>query len=122
MSIKFRSKNYYKIIITILICLLLGFLYLGNYNLIENYQDPNEALAIAIDSKEVKDSKGVKDSKEVKDVKNTKDAKHNKEYSRFNDDQTANGGYNEDEISSRALLSSQQLKNVIAGKNSKNLQ
>ena len=38
MALKFRKKNkkYYKIIITILICLLLGFLYLGNYNLREN--------------------------------------------------------------------------------------
>ena len=35
MALKFR-KNYYKIIITILICLLLGFLYLGNYNLTES--------------------------------------------------------------------------------------
>jgi hypothetical protein len=38
MALKFRNKNkkYYKIIITILICLLLGFLYLGNYNLRES--------------------------------------------------------------------------------------
>jgi len=38
MALKFRKKNnyYYKIIITILICLLLGFLYLGNYNLRES--------------------------------------------------------------------------------------
>ena len=41
MSSKFRKKNkkYYKIIITILICLLLGFLYLGNYNLRESLKN-----------------------------------------------------------------------------------
>jgi len=41
MSLKFRKKNkkYYKIIITILICLLLGFLYLGNYNLRESLKN-----------------------------------------------------------------------------------
>jgi len=41
MALKFRKKNkkYYKIIITILICLLLGFLYLGNYNLRESLKN-----------------------------------------------------------------------------------
>jgi len=41
MALKFRNKNkkYYKIIITILICLLLGFLYLGNYNLRESLKN-----------------------------------------------------------------------------------
>ena len=41
MASKFRKKNkkYYKIIITILICLLLGFLYLGNYNLRESLEN-----------------------------------------------------------------------------------
>jgi hypothetical protein len=41
MALKFRrkNKNYYKIIITILICLLLGFLYLGNYNLRERLEN-----------------------------------------------------------------------------------
>jgi len=41
MALKFRKKNkkYYKIIITILICLLLGFLYLGNYNLRESLEN-----------------------------------------------------------------------------------
>ena len=43
MALKFRNKNknkkYYKIIITILICLLLGFLYLGNYNLRESIKN-----------------------------------------------------------------------------------
>jgi len=43
MALKFRNKNkkYYKIIITILICLLLGFLYLGNYNLRESLDTNN---------------------------------------------------------------------------------
>jgi len=43
MALKFRKKNkkYYKIIITILICLLLGFLYLGNYNLRESLDTNN---------------------------------------------------------------------------------
>lgn len=43
MALKFRKKNkkYYKIIITILICLLLGFLYLGNYNLRESLENNN---------------------------------------------------------------------------------
>jgi hypothetical protein len=43
MALKFRKKNkkYYKIIITILICLLLGFLYLGNYNLREGLDTNN---------------------------------------------------------------------------------
>jgi hypothetical protein len=43
MALKFRKKNkkYYKIIITILICLLLGFLYLGNYNLRESLETNN---------------------------------------------------------------------------------
>ena len=36
MALKFRKNNYYKIIITFLICLILGFLYLGNYNLTES--------------------------------------------------------------------------------------
>jgi hypothetical protein len=36
MTLKFRKNNYYKIIITFLICLILGFLYLGNYNLTES--------------------------------------------------------------------------------------
>ena len=41
MFLKFRKQNkkYYKIIITILICLLLGFLYLGNYNLRESLEN-----------------------------------------------------------------------------------
>jgi hypothetical protein len=41
MVFKFRkkNKNYYKIIITILICLLLVFLYLGNYNLRESLKN-----------------------------------------------------------------------------------
>jgi hypothetical protein len=43
MALKFR-KNYYKITITVLICLLLGFLYLGNYNLIEGVTN-NETSA-----------------------------------------------------------------------------
>jgi hypothetical protein len=44
MALKFRKKNkkYYKIIITILICLLLGFLYLGNYNLRESLKNNND--------------------------------------------------------------------------------
>jgi hypothetical protein len=41
MALKFR-KNYYFIIISILICLLLGFLYLGNYNLIEGATNNDE--------------------------------------------------------------------------------
>jgi len=32
-------KNIYKIIIIFLICLLLAFLYLGNYNLIETFKE-----------------------------------------------------------------------------------
>ena len=44
MALKFR-KNYYKIIITILICLLLGFLYLGNYNLIEGATNNDDEAA-----------------------------------------------------------------------------
>ena len=36
---KYKNKKYYKIIITILICLLLAFLYLGNYNLRESLEN-----------------------------------------------------------------------------------
>ena len=42
MNFKFRKK-YNVIIIISLICLLLGFLYLGNYNLIENLPKENDA-------------------------------------------------------------------------------
>ena len=42
MNFKFRKK-YNVIIIISLICLLLGFLYLGNYNLIENLPEENDA-------------------------------------------------------------------------------
>jgi hypothetical protein len=38
MALKFRKNNYYKAIIGVLICLLLGFLYLGNYNLRESLE------------------------------------------------------------------------------------
>jgi predicted negative regulator of RcsB-dependent stress response len=38
MALKFRKNNYYKAIIGVLICLILGFLYLGNYNLRESLE------------------------------------------------------------------------------------
>ena len=38
MGLKFR-KNTYKIIIIFLICLMLAFLYLGNYNFIETFKE-----------------------------------------------------------------------------------
>lgn len=54
MALKFRKKNkkYYKIIITILICLLLGFLYLGNYNLRESLKN-NDISGNSIDGTDI---------------------------------------------------------------------
>ena len=54
MALKFRKKNkkYYKIIITILICLLLGFLYLGNYNLRESLEN-NDISGNSIDGTDI---------------------------------------------------------------------
>ena len=52
MALKFRKKNYYKIIITILICLLLGFLYLGNYNLRESL-DNNDISGNIVDGNDI---------------------------------------------------------------------
>ena len=54
MALKFRNKNkkYYKIIITILICLLLGFLYLGNYNLRESLKN-NDTSGNVIDGTDI---------------------------------------------------------------------
>jgi hypothetical protein len=60
MASKFRKKNYYKTIITILICLLLGFLYLGNYNLIEGAVGNQDSSNNVITTPTYKENRAIK--------------------------------------------------------------
>lgn len=113
MNFKFRKK-YNVIIIISLICLLLGFLYLGNYNLIENLPKENDAG---------KKDAGKKDDGKKDDGK--KDAGKNDNFEimdreamlkRNSLDHAENGGYDNSDAS-RAMFGAQSLTNMLQGKN-----
>ena len=113
MNFKFRKK-YNVIIIISLICLLLGFLYLGNYNLIENLPEENDAG---------KKGDGKKDT--GKKVAGKKDAGKNDNFEimdreamlkRNSLDHAENGGYDNSDAS-RAMFGAQSLTNMLQGKN-----
>ena len=114
MNFKFR-KNYYKIIIGTLICLLLGFLYLGNYNLVENI-DNKDIIAM---SKELKSSDN-KNVDEHQKKTNISDAQRTKVYDANNMVHAENGGYDPNSSSSKSILGAQDLKAKLIGKNTYN--
>ena len=113
MNFKFRKK-YNVIIIISLICLLLGFLYLGNYNLIENLPEEND------DGKKGDGKKG-----DGKKGDGKKDAGKNDNFEimdreamlkRNSLDHAENGGYDNSDAS-RAMFGAQSLTNMLQGKN-----
>jgi len=110
MNFKFR-KNYYKLIIGALICLLLAFLYLGNYNLIENI-DNKDIMAM---SKQMKNADTNVDQHQKKT--NIDEAEREKLYNANNQVHAENGGYDENSNSSKSILGAQDLKAKLIGKN-----
>jgi Zn-dependent oligopeptidase len=110
MNYKFR-KNYYKLIIGTLICLLLTFLYLGNYNLIENI-DNKDIMAM---SKQMKSVDTTTDEHQKKT--NIDEAERKKLYDANNKVHAENGGYDENSDSSKSILGAQDLKAKLIGKN-----
>lgn len=108
MNFKFRKK-YNVIIITILICLLLGFLYLGNYNLIENLPKENDAGKKGDGKKDTgKKDAGKKDAFEIMDREAM--------LKRNSLDHAENGGYDNSDAS-RVMFGAQSLTNMLQGKN-----
>jgi uncharacterized protein (DUF3084 family) len=110
MNFKFR-KNYYKLIIGTLICLLLAFLYLGNYNLIENI-DNKDIMAMSKQMKSV-DTNVDQNQKEG----NIDEAERKKLYDANNKVHAENGGYDENSDSSKSISGAQDLKAKLLGKN-----
>jgi Zn-dependent oligopeptidase len=110
MNYKFR-KNYYKLIIGTLICLLLAFLYLGNYNLIENI-DNKDIMAM---SKQMKSVDTTTDEHQKKT--NIDEAERKKLYDANNKVHSENGGYDENSEASKSILGTQDLKAKLIGKN-----
>ena len=108
MNFKFRKK-YNVIIIISLICLLLGFLYLGNYNLIENLPKENDAGKKGDGKKDAgKKDAGKKDTFEIMDREAM--------LKRNSLDHAENGGYDNSDAS-RAMFGAQSLTNMLQGKN-----
>lgn len=113
MNFKFRKK-YNVIIIISLICLLLGFLYLGNYNLIENLPEENDAGKKGDGKKDTgkkdagKKDAGKKDTFEIMDREAM--------LKRNSLDHAENGGYDNSDAS-RAMFGAQSLTNMLQGKN-----
>jgi Zn-dependent oligopeptidase len=112
MNYKFR-KNYYKLIIGTLICLLLAFLYLGNYNLIENI-DNKDIMAM---SKQMKSVDTTTTTDEHQKKTNIDEAERKKLYDANNQIHAENGGYDENSDSSKSILGAQDLKAKLIGKN-----
>ena len=108
MNFKFRKK-YNVIIIISLICLLLGFLYLGNYNLIENLPEENDDGKKGDGKKDAgKKDAGKKDAFEIMDREAM--------LKRNSLDHAENGGYDNSDAS-RAMFGAQSLTNMLQGKN-----
>ena len=103
MNFKFRKK-YNVIIIISLICLLLGFLYLGNYNLIENLPEENDAGKKG----DGKKGDGKKDAFEIMDREAM--------LKRNSLDHAEKGGYDNSDAS-QAMFGAQSLTNMLQGKN-----
>jgi len=114
MNYKFR-KNYYKLIIGTLICLLLAFLYLGNYNLIENI-DNKDIMAMSKQMKNV-DTTTTTTTDEHEKKTNIDEAQRKKVYDANNQIHAENGGYDENSDSSKSILGAQDLKAKLIGKN-----
>jgi len=116
MNYKFR-KNYYKLIIGTLICLLLAFLYLGNYNLIENIDniDNKDIMAMSKQMKNVDTTTTTTDEHEKKT--NIDEAQRKKLYDANNKVHAENGGYDENSDASKSILGAQDLKAKLIGKN-----
>jgi len=114
MNYKFR-KNYYKLIIGTLICLLLAFLYLGNYNLIENI-DNNDIMAMSKQMKSV-DTATTTTTDEHEKKTNIDEAERKKLYDANNQVHAENGGYDENSDSSKSIVGAQDLKAKLIGKN-----
>jgi hypothetical protein len=112
MNYKFR-KNYYKLIIGTLICLLLAFLYLGNYNLIENI-DNKDIMAM---SKQMKSVDNTTTTDEHQKKTNIDEAERKKLYDANNQVHAENGGYDENSDSSKSIAGAQDLKAKLIGKN-----
>ena len=113
MNFKFRKK-YNVIIIISLICLLLGFLYLGNYNLIENLPKENDAGKKG----DGKKGDGKKDAGKKDAGKNDNLEIMDREamLKRNSLDHAENGGYDNSDAS-RAMFGAQSLTNMLQGKN-----
>ena len=107
MNFKFRKK-YNVIIIISLICLLLGFLYLGNYNLIENLPEENDGKKGDGKKDAGKKDAGKKDTFEIMDREAM--------LKRNSLDHAENGGYDNSDAS-RAMFGAQSLTNMLQGKN-----
>jgi Zn-dependent oligopeptidase len=114
MNYKFR-KNYYKLIIGTLICLLLAFLYLGNYNLIENI-DNKDIMAMSKQMKNV-DTTTTTTTDEHEKKTNIDEAQRKKVYDANNQIHAENGGYDENSDSSKSIVGAQDLKAKLIGKN-----
>ena len=114
MNYKFR-KNYYKLIIGTLICLLLAFLYLGNYNLIENI-DNKDIMAMSKQMKNV-DTTTTTTTDEHEKKTNIDEAQRKKLYDANNQVHAENGGYDENSDASKSILGAQDLKAKLIGKN-----
>jgi Zn-dependent oligopeptidase len=114
MNYKFR-KNYYKLIIGTLICLLLAFLYLGNYNLIENI-DNKDIMAMSKQMKNV-DTTTTTTTDEHEKKTNIDEAQRKKLYDANNKVHAENGGYDENSDASKSILGAQDLKAKLIGKN-----
>ena len=117
MNYKFR-KNYYKLIIGTLICLLLAFLYLGNYNLIENIDniDNKDIMAMSKQMKNV-DTTTTTTTDEHEKKTNIDEAQRKKLYDANNKVHAENGGYDENSDASKSILGAQDLKAKLIGKN-----
>ena len=112
MNFKFRKK-YNVIIIISLICLLLGFLYLGNYNLIENLPEENDGKKDAGKKDAGKKDAGKKDAGK----KDTFEIMDREAMLKRNSlDHAENGGYDNSDAS-RAMFGAQSLTNMLQGKN-----
>ena len=112
MNFKFRKK-YNVIIIISLICLLLGFLYLGNYNLIENLPEENDGKKGDGKKGDGKKDAGKKDAGK----KDTFEIMDREAMLKRNSlDHAENGGYDNSDAS-RAMFGAQSLTNMLQGKN-----
>ena len=112
MNFKFRKK-YNVIIIISLICLLLGFLYLGNYNLIENLPEENDGKKGDGKKDAGKKDAGKKDAGK-KDAFEIMDREAM--LKRNSLDHAEKGGYDNSDAS-QAMFGAQSLTNMLQGKN-----